>query len=29
VVGVAGDQRRERTVRVTGRGVTRLSISME
>lgn len=29
VVGVAGDQRRERTVRVTGRGVTRVSLSME
>jgi hypothetical protein len=29
VVGVAGDQRRERTVRVTGRGVTRVSLSVE
>ncbi len=29
IVGVAGDQRRSRAVRVTGRGVTRVSIAIE
>ncbi len=29
IVGVAGDQRRARTVRVTGRGVARVSIAIE